>query len=75
MQCVWQRGPYSVLLYTPDDAILKWTLAKRKMIILKYGTHGGNTIAHAALLSDVSHDDRYGHATLDMPPTNMMTQR
>jgi hypothetical protein len=38
---------------TSDDALVKWTLAKRRMIILKYGTLGGHAPAHAALLSDV----------------------
>jgi hypothetical protein len=42
---------------TSDDSFLKWTLAKRIMIILKYGTLGGHTLAHAALLSDVPTDD------------------
>jgi hypothetical protein len=46
-----------------DDALLKWTLAKRNMIIQKYGTHGGSASAHAALLSDVPADDA------DSPPT------
>jgi hypothetical protein len=32
-----------------DDALMRWTLAKRKMIIQKYGTHGGSASAHAAL--------------------------
>jgi hypothetical protein len=40
-----------------DDALLKWTIAKRKMIIQKYGTLGGTALAHAALLSDVYTDD------------------
>jgi hypothetical protein len=37
----------------PDDALLERTLAKRKMIVQKYGTLGGSASAHAALLSDV----------------------
>ena len=41
----------------PDDAILKWNLAKRKMTVQKYGAAGGTTSAHAALLSDVPVDD------------------
>jgi hypothetical protein len=41
----------------PHCALLKWTLAKRKMIVKKYGTHGGSASAHAALLSDVPADD------------------
>jgi hypothetical protein len=37
-----------------DEALLKWTLAKRKMIVQKYGTGGGGSAsAHATLLSDV----------------------
>jgi hypothetical protein len=41
----------------PDDAFLKWKLAKRKMTVQKYGAPGGTTFAHAALLSDVPADD------------------
>jgi hypothetical protein len=41
----------------PDDAILKWNLAKRKITIQKYGAPGGTTSAHVALLSDVPVDD------------------
>jgi hypothetical protein len=42
----------------PDDALfIRWTLAKRKMIIQKYGAHGGSHSAHAALLSDFPVDD------------------
>jgi hypothetical protein len=41
----------------PDDAILKWNLAKRKMTVQKYGAARGTTYAHAALLSDVHADD------------------
>jgi hypothetical protein len=37
---------------TSDDALLKWTLAKRKMIVQKYGTPTGSSSAHTALLSD-----------------------
>jgi hypothetical protein len=32
-------------------------LAKRKMIIHRYGNPGGSALAHAALLSDVPTDD------------------
>jgi hypothetical protein len=42
---------------TTDDAILKWNLAKRKMLVQKYGAPGGTTSAHAALQSDVLVDD------------------
>jgi hypothetical protein len=38
---------------TSDDALLKCTLAKRKMIVKKYGTHGSSASAHTALVSDV----------------------
>jgi hypothetical protein len=41
----------------PDDAILKWNLAKRKMTVRKYGAPGGPISAHAAMLSDVPADD------------------
>jgi hypothetical protein len=37
----------------PDDALLKWTLAKRNMIVQKYGTPGGSAFAHAVMPSDV----------------------
>jgi hypothetical protein len=37
----------------PDDALMRWTLATRKIIIQKYGTHGGPASGHAALLSDL----------------------
>jgi hypothetical protein len=47
-----------------DDALPKWTLAKRKMIIQKYGTPGG-AHSHAALLSDVTADDTDGLSTLE----------
>jgi hypothetical protein len=63
-----------------DDPVVKWTMAKRKTIIKKYGTPGGNAPAHAALLSDVLHDD----PRMDFPLStctlsrsalaNMMTQ-
>jgi hypothetical protein len=36
-----------------DDAHLKWTLAKRNMLVQKYGTRGGSASAYDALLSDV----------------------
>jgi hypothetical protein len=50
---------------TSDDALLKWTLAKRKMIIQKYGTHGGSAFAHAAMMSDVPTDDHDVFPTLE----------
>ena len=49
----------------PDDALLRWTLAKRKMIIQKYGTPGGSHFAHAAVLSDVPADDSDSLPTLE----------
>jgi hypothetical protein len=49
----------------PDDALMRWTLAKRKMIIKKYGTHGGSASAHAAMLSDVTADDTDSLPTLE----------
>jgi hypothetical protein len=42
---------------TSDDAILKWTLAKRRMIVQKYGTPSGYAPARVAMLSDVPTDD------------------
>jgi hypothetical protein len=47
--------------------ILKWTLVKRKLMNLKYGTPNGTALAHAALLSDMSHDDSHVLVSLDMP--------
>jgi hypothetical protein len=49
----------------PDDALLRWTLAKRKVIIHKYGAPGGSHSAHAALLSDVPADDSESLPTLE----------
>jgi hypothetical protein len=49
-----------------DDALLKWTLAKRKLIIQKYGTSAG--FAHVALLSDVPTDDHDTLPTLEECP-------
>jgi hypothetical protein len=40
-----------------DEALLKWTLAKRKMIVQKYGSRGGSALAHTALLRDVPTND------------------
>jgi hypothetical protein len=44
---------------------LRWTLAKRKMIIQKYGAPSGSAFAHAALLSGVTSDDPAGLPTLE----------
>jgi hypothetical protein len=49
-----------------DDALLKWTLAKRKLIVQKYG-HISRASAHAALLSYLSHADASPPAPLDFP--------
>jgi hypothetical protein len=49
----------------PNDALLKWTLAKRKIIVQKYGTLGGSAFAHAALLSDVPEYDADSLPTLE----------
>jgi hypothetical protein len=49
----------------PDDALSKWTLAKRKMIIQKYGTHGSCVSARNVLLSDVPADDTDSLPTLE----------
>jgi hypothetical protein len=48
-----------------DEALLKWTLAKRKMIVQKYCTPGGSASAHAALLSDVPTDEAKVLPTLE----------
>jgi hypothetical protein len=52
---------------TSDDALLKWTRTKRKLIVRKYGTPSGTASTHVAELSDMSHDDSQVHASLDMP--------
>jgi hypothetical protein len=50
----------------PDDALLRWTLAKRKMIVQKNGTLGGSATTHVAVLSDVTAaDDTNGMLTLE----------
>jgi hypothetical protein len=49
----------------PDDALQRWTIAKGKMIIQKYGAHGGSHSAHAALMSDVPADDSDSLPTLE----------
>jgi hypothetical protein len=46
-----------------DDALLKWILAKRKMIVKQYGTLTGSASAHAALLSVVPPNDPYNMPT------------
>jgi hypothetical protein len=51
-----------------DDAIFKWTLAKRKLIIPKYGSPGGTAPTYVVLLSDVSNDD-YALPTSHTVPT------
>jgi hypothetical protein len=43
----------------PDDALLRWTLAKRKIIIQKYGTYGGYAYVH------VTTDDNDSLPTLE----------
>jgi hypothetical protein len=43
---------------------MKWALAKRKMIVKKYGTPSGSAHAHTALLSDIPTDDPDGTPTL-----------
>jgi hypothetical protein len=50
----------------PNDALLRWTLAKRKMIIQKYSIPGGSATAHATLQSVVTAaDDTDGLPTLE----------
>jgi hypothetical protein len=45
---------------------MRWTLAKRKMMIHKYSTPCGSATAHTALLSDVTAaDDTDGMSTLE----------
>jgi hypothetical protein len=49
----------------PDDALLKRTLAKRKMIAQKYCTPTHSASPHAALLSDVPTDEYGSPSTLE----------
>jgi hypothetical protein len=49
----------------PYAALLRWTLAIRKMIIQKFGTLSGSASAHAALLSGVTADDTDSLPTLE----------
>jgi hypothetical protein len=49
----------------PGDAHLRWTLAKRKMIVHKFGTPGGSASTHAALLSHVPIDESDSLPTLE----------
>jgi hypothetical protein len=44
---------------------MKLTMAKRKMIIQKYGTLGGCASSHVAMLSDVSPDEHDALPTLE----------
>jgi hypothetical protein len=48
-----------------DDALMKWTLSKCKMIIQKYGTPGGPAFAQGAQPGDVSPDDHGVMPTLE----------
>jgi hypothetical protein len=48
-----------------DEPLLKWTLAKQKMIVQKYGTLDGSASPHAALRSDVPTDDASVMPTLE----------
>jgi hypothetical protein len=48
-----------------DDALMKYTLAKRKMIVKKHGTPAGCASAHVAMLSDVPIDDPCPMPTLE----------
>jgi hypothetical protein len=49
----------------PDEALLRWAIAKRKMIIQKYGAPCGSHSAHDALLSAVPADDSDSLSTLE----------
>jgi hypothetical protein len=66
-KCTACGSPDHILSYctAPDDALLRWTLAKRKLIIQKYGAPGGSNYAHAAVLSDVPADDSDSLPTLE----------
>jgi hypothetical protein len=48
------------------DALLKWTLAKRKMIVQKHGAPSGQA-SHTALLSDMHKSDTNGNAPVAGP--------
>jgi hypothetical protein len=49
----------------PDDALLRWTLAKRKLFIQKYDAPSGSHSAHAVVLSNVPADDSDSLPTLE----------
>jgi hypothetical protein len=51
-----------------DAALMKLSIAKRKIIIQKYGSHGSIEASHTTLLSDVSQDDSLLHSD-DAVPT------
>jgi hypothetical protein len=55
-----------------DDALLKWKLAKRKLIVKKYG-NSSHASARAALLSDLSHEDTSPREPLDVPTLEKCT--
>jgi hypothetical protein len=49
----------------PGATLLKWSIAKRKMIIQKYGSPS-SIIADTVLLGDVSYDDSNLHSCDDL---------
>jgi hypothetical protein len=49
-----------------DEVVFKWNVARRKMIIHRYGSLGGTASTHIVLMSDVPLDDSLVHASLDM---------
>jgi hypothetical protein len=44
------------------DTLLKWTLAKRKMIVQRYGTPSGHASYNALLYADMHQSDTDGDA-------------
>jgi hypothetical protein len=50
-----------------NDALLKWNLAKLKLMIHKCGTPGGAASPHAAIVSDVPPDDSHVPSSTVMP--------
>jgi hypothetical protein len=50
-----------------NDSLLKWTFAKRKLIVQKHGNPNNTAPAHVALLSDLNHADPCSLSPLDLP--------
>jgi hypothetical protein len=67
-KCSWCGRLDHILLSctASDDALLKWTRAKRNLIVQKYGTPNGIAIRVRGLLSDISRAYPSPHPALDV---------